>query len=136
MQWRFRRSTTSHPHRPANIRIHGTTYGRIFVANDFCLLRYQIHDPKERDAVDQNEGLPKELVHELQNLIVPRNNKHMRIIRRLARLKDVSGDAELVLSWREGVDEAAGIVDFAQVLNAIIARYVLNNQNLQTTCTL
>jgi hypothetical protein len=94
---------------PANIRIHGTMYRRIFGASDSVPLRYLIHDPKECDAVAQRHGLQKHLVRQLDTIVVPRND-HMRMIQRLARLQDPAKDASLVLSWGKGVDEVAGIV--------------------------
>ena len=104
------------PFKPANVRIHGTMYRRIFTAGDSVPLRYLIYDPQERDNVAQTHGLAPKLVKQLEALLVPRND-HMRTIRRLARMPDPSQEAALVLSWSEGVDEVAGIIDFDPATN-------------------
>ncbi len=61
------------PQRPANIRIHGTIYRKVFAASDAAPLRYLIIDPKARLEVGKVQGPEKRTMQELERVLMPEN---------------------------------------------------------------
>ena len=98
------------PHAPANIRIHGTMYRKVFSAGTASPLRYLIFDPKARDGVANAQGLERRVVKELEQHLLA-NNVYMTSLRRLGSLPTASLSPAVVLQWHEGVQEVAAIVD-------------------------
>jgi len=98
---------------PANIRIHGTMYRKVFAATDDVPLRYLLIDPLERTARAASLALHKGTVTKLESLIIPKN-PYMQQILRLSKIREPSATANIVLEWHEGLNEVAGIVDFHQ----------------------
>ena len=102
--------------RPANIRIHGTMYRRIFSAEEITPVRYLIIDPNERTAAASRQGLRTTTLRALEKAILP-HNTHMHTLQRLRHSLRAAPEASIVLDWHEGTNELAAVVDERSTTN-------------------
>ena len=112
-------------HKPANIRIHGTVYRKIYTAADLCPLRFLLVDPKARSGNASKLGLEQAVVRKLECGLL-RHNPLMTQIRRLSEYKVQGPDVHIHLRWHEGTQEVAGLVnlhaDGKQSARAVVYR--------------
>ena len=67
------------PWQPANVRIHGTMYRKVWNSDARTGLRYLIVDPQERCIKGQSLGGDKKVLAQLERILLP-GNTHMQIL--------------------------------------------------------
>ena len=92
--------------RPANIRIHGTMYRRVFSAEDVTPLRYLVIDPAERSRQALSQNLDLRLLRSLEKLVLP-HNPYMQHIKTNLPGRRRCAEASVTLRWDEGINELA-----------------------------